>query len=328
MTILDDNKYIAQNTYNQYIQRELLAVETGEIILDVWVAPTSKFGWLIIEPTSSSNREEIFYHKIVGTSIYFYDVNREWAKNHANGSVIILANSAGIYNFKEKDNENIFFSYKTSANDLEIFGWYIVDTDWNQFVLPNTNTSTLSLTNSALNYIYVTTLDAGVSYELASTTVQSDTDFVIKEVTKDAGGIITLAREWRQRWQWLSTNGWVWIQGTQWITWDTWPQGIQWITWDTWPQGIQWITWDTWPQGIQWLPWDTWDTWPQGIQWITWDTWADSTVPGPTWPEWIVWLSAYNALTAYMVDDAVSYNGASYICILASTWNLPTNITY
>ena len=40
------------------------------------------------------------------------------------------------------------------------------------------------------------------------------------------------------------------------------------------------------------------------------------------------WKGAYNGSTAYAVDDVVSYNGSSYICILASTGNLPTNTTY
>jgi len=40
------------------------------------------------------------------------------------------------------------------------------------------------------------------------------------------------------------------------------------------------------------------------------------------------WQGAYNAGTAYTVDDVVSYQGSSYICILASTGNLPTNATY
>lgn len=42
----------------------------------------------------------------------------------------------------------------------------------------------------------------------------------------------------------------------------------------------------------------------------------------------IIWQGAYNGATAYVVDDAVSYNGSSYICILNSTGNLPTNGTY
>ena len=40
------------------------------------------------------------------------------------------------------------------------------------------------------------------------------------------------------------------------------------------------------------------------------------------------WKGAYSGSTAYTIDDVVSYNGSSYICILASTGNLPTNTTY
>jgi len=40
------------------------------------------------------------------------------------------------------------------------------------------------------------------------------------------------------------------------------------------------------------------------------------------------WKGAYNASTAYAVDDIVSNDGSSYVCILASTGNLPTNTTY
>ena len=40
------------------------------------------------------------------------------------------------------------------------------------------------------------------------------------------------------------------------------------------------------------------------------------------------WKGTYNALTAYTIDDVVSYNGSSYICIQASTGNLPTDTAY
>jgi hypothetical protein len=42
----------------------------------------------------------------------------------------------------------------------------------------------------------------------------------------------------------------------------------------------------------------------------------------------ITWKGAYAAGTAYVINDAVSYNGASYICKLATTGNAPTNTTY
>lgn len=41
-----------------------------------------------------------------------------------------------------------------------------------------------------------------------------------------------------------------------------------------------------------------------------------------------IWEDAYVAETTYAPNDVVSYNGSSYICILASTGNLPTNTTY
>ncbi len=42
----------------------------------------------------------------------------------------------------------------------------------------------------------------------------------------------------------------------------------------------------------------------------------------------ITWRGEYNNSTSYNVNDAVSYNGSSYICKLASTGNLPTDTTY
>lgn len=41
-----------------------------------------------------------------------------------------------------------------------------------------------------------------------------------------------------------------------------------------------------------------------------------------------VWKGTYSGGTAYTPKDVVYYNGASYICILASTGNAPTNATY
>lgn len=54
---------------------------------------------------------------------------------------------------------------------------------------------------------------------------------------------------------------------------------------------------------------------PQGIQ-------------GVAGPIGLTWQGAYNNGTSYVLNDGVSYNGSSYICILASTGNLPTNGTY
>jgi len=42
----------------------------------------------------------------------------------------------------------------------------------------------------------------------------------------------------------------------------------------------------------------------------------------------ITWLGAYSAGTTYAINDAVSYNGSSYICTAPSTGNLPTDTGY
>jgi hypothetical protein len=42
----------------------------------------------------------------------------------------------------------------------------------------------------------------------------------------------------------------------------------------------------------------------------------------------ITWRGTYSASTSYVVNDAVYYNGGSYICIQNTTGNLPTNDTY
>ena len=41
-----------------------------------------------------------------------------------------------------------------------------------------------------------------------------------------------------------------------------------------------------------------------------------------------VFQGAYNAATAYVVDDIVTFGGESFICILASTGNATSNATY
>ena len=84
------------------------------------------------------------------------------------------------------------------------------------------------------------------------------------------------------------------IQGVQGL------QGIQGIQGEQGLQGIQGIQGEQGLQGIQ------------GIQGLKGNQWRGE----------------YSGATAYVVDDVVSYSGSAYICILASTNNLPTNTTY
>lgn len=111
---------------------------------------------------------------------------------------------------------------------------------------------------------------------------------------------------------------------------------------------------------LKWDQWIQWNPWADGTDWATitsaafvWNnlvftlddastvtiTNAKIDLKGDQWIQWedgtngIDWTSfvrewAYSAWTTYQVNDTVSYNGSSYICILESTGNLPTNETY
>jgi hypothetical protein len=76
-------------------------------------------------------------------------------------------------------------------------------------------------------------------------------------------------------------------------------------------------------QGIQGVAGSIGSTGSQGIQGI-------QGVAGSTGAagQGYTWKGAYSGSTAYLPYDTVGYSGSSYVCILASTGNLPTNGTY
>lgn len=138
-----------------------------------------------------------------------------------------------------------------------------------------------------------------------------DTDFIpfvdVSDTTQSAAGSTKRALKSELKWDtgdnatataWTTTTGVPWSSANVTNVWTT-SDAIFNFTiprWDVWSQGIQ---------GIQ------------GIQWVAGTDWESFT-----------WLGAYSGATGYVVNDVVSYNGSSYICILESTGNLPTNVTY
>ena len=69
--------------------------------------------------------------------------------------------------------------------------------------------------------------------------------------------------------------------------------------------------------------WPFWDTWVQGNQGSQWDQWTQGNAGGTVAWKWVrtIW-------TPYVVNDAVSDAGSSYVCILDNTGNQPPNLTY
>lgn len=75
------------------------------------------------------------------------------------------------------------------------------------------------------------------------------------------------------------------------------------------------------PQGNQWAPSTV--PWPQGSQGAPWPQGSQGTAGGSMSRKW-----AWNSWTSYVINDWVSINGSSYICILANTNQTPPNGTY
>lgn len=59
-----------------------------------------------------------------------------------------------------------------------------------------------------------------------------------------------------------------------------------------------------------------------------WQVLANKGATGTTGAEGLQWMGAWSAVTAYVIDDAVSLDGNSYICILGHTNHTPPNGTY
>lgn len=88
------------------------------------------------------------------------------------------------------------------------------------------------------------------------------------------------------------------------------PQGLKGDTGATGPQGPAGPTGATGPQGIQGVKGDTGDTGAQGIQ-------GPQGTPGVG----ITWKGTWSSSTTYAINDAVYYNGSTYISVIASNVN-------
>lgn len=152
-----------------------------------------------------------------------------------------------------------------------------------------------------------------------------------------------------------------WDTGEKWDTWSTWAAGTDWASIVSW--AFSWddivftkddattvvlenakldLKWDT---GVAWTDWDDW-VWITSITktWTVWlvDTYTilytdstTSTFDITNWKDWTNWTNgtdwvsftprwAYDAWTAYVANDVVSYLGSSWTALQNTTGNIPT----
>lgn len=177
-----------------------------------------------------------------------------------------------------------------------------------------------------------------LSWASDPTTEWEDGDFYINTTSSTLFG--------PKSWTWGTWTSLVWATWSAWAdgaNWTDWVDGSDWVDWKTILNGTsnpttQWVDGDFyinttsntlfWPKSWTWgsgtsLVWPTGATWAtgaDGADWSDWSDWADGLS--------VNWQGTYSGATAYVINDAVAYNWSSYLCILGTTWNLPTNATY
>ncbi len=292
--------------YKTYLTVTLPNTSTWEVWITLNDSTDSDKGYLLLEP-GTEREESIFYHRRTGNTVYCYGINRDNPVEHLSTAVVYMANSIDYMNYIISQTYEQTFIYKKDASHVIITGgsFYI---DGENIIFGEVDTSA-ALTNKSLiansnNYVYIKNGDYYITATADSTLM------LVANIITALDGTITSILKYNTVTLWGKGE-----KGDDGDTGPTWPTGPTWATGATWPAGP---TWATGSQGIQGIQWDTGATGSQGIQGIQ----------GIKGDKGTIWRDAYAWGTAYVADDLVSYLGSTYICILASTGNLPTNGTY
>jgi len=206
-----------QKWYKWTLNATLQNTSTGEIEIKLSIAPISSLGFVTIEPWVNLKEETIFYHRVVGNSIFVYWVNRDNPLQHIIGSSIVLANSVDIFNYM-LDSEQAPYIFKKSVSDVIIKGgkFYINNT----LITINDVDTSVPLEDKVLdpndtNYVYIKNNDYFISqaydatlYPVADIVV--DAWWNITSITKhkfkdllNASGYAPLDELWKIPFQYL-----------------------------------------------------------------------------------------------------------------------------
>jgi len=229
------SKLNTQNYFSTWLVSTMDTSIVWEIEIQLAVAPNSDLGYLIIDYTDDILREEIFYHRKAGTSVFTYWVNRTNPQAHDIAASVQMNDSASIFNYILDLLPDHFFMYKTSATTCYVKGWKIFD-DWEYFTIADEANLSLSVWT---NYVYV--VDATINATLSTITDR----LVVWEIIVDWAWNITELNNYNTmsaitertnlilRWAWAPDSG-LWINWDYYID-DTnarlyWPK-FGWVNW-------------------------------------------------------------------------------------------------
>ena len=85
-----------QNQYRTTLTSSLSA--TGDLAFTVSSPPTYTNGFIVISPDISTQREVVYFHNVIGSTIYVRSENRISPKAHASTESIQMNDVAEIFN--------------------------------------------------------------------------------------------------------------------------------------------------------------------------------------------------------------------------------------
>lgn len=169
-----------QNQYNTTITEASGIPASGDATFTVWTPPVNTNGFIVISPDISSQREIMYYHNVIGNTIYVRGDNRILPKPHSQTEVVKMNDVAEIFNFFSDMIGQAFYVEKTGWLNVNVWGWYVYYNG-----LPQTVADTpLVLANNTTNYIKY-------AYNTNSFSVDTINTWNIKAQVVTLGWVIT-----------------------------------------------------------------------------------------------------------------------------------------
>lgn len=296
-------------TTQNILLEDLYRTKTSSIIASSWdvsftvtTPPQNKKGYILIEPDNDSKREKMFYHDVVWNTIYVKWVNRTNPTDHVIWVNVQINDTALIFNHLFEQDATTFYCEKTGNLSLNVWGWPVLR--WIETI--NITDTPITVTNNITNYIYYKSETNQILSNTSESAITTDKWIVVAEVVA-ASGVITSIKYRNHKFSignFISS-----IEETS-------------VSWRTHTYTITFTDGTTFEYDV----FDGKSAYEVAVDegFIgTEEEWLVSI----RWEKWVIWKWAFNIATAYVPYDLVSYQGSTYINIVASTWVLPTNPT-
>lgn len=197
--------------------------DSWDLEITVNTPPSNTKWFIIVDPNSQANRERMYYHNVIGNTIYVRAINRVNPKQHYAQDKIQINDTSLIFNYLSKLQSTTFYVEQTALLEVKIWGWPVLV--WINTI--SVEDTTLAMTNTATNYIYYKT----TTNEIKTTTVEANatTDkwIIVAEVTAVAWSITTINYRHHELMSWNTIDSIVltsmaWLVDTYTITYTDW----------------------------------------------------------------------------------------------------------